>query len=75
MEIPASLGVHGPGDTTTRSGARASSSSTDGAVVAHHLQLAAELAQVLDQVVGEGVVVVDDQDVHGDVCEGQLTGG
>src|SRR5438046_9905101 len=31
-------------------------------VVAQHLEPGAELAQVLDEVVGEGVVVVDDQD-------------
>ena len=40
---------------------RASSSSTVGAVVAHDLELAAQLAQVLDEVVGERVVVVDDE--------------
>ncbi len=33
-----------------------------GLVVADHLELGAELTQVLDQVVGEGVVVVDDED-------------
>src|SRR3954471_3393552 len=35
------------------------------AVVAHDVDLAAQLAQVLDEVVGERVVVVDDQDTHG----------
>ena len=34
-------------------------------VVAHDLELGAELAQVLDEVVGEAVVVVDDEDPHG----------
>src|SRR5919205_3443609 len=36
-----------------------------GAVVAHHLEVAAQLAQILDEVVGERVVVVDDQHPHG----------
>ena len=35
-----------------------------GRVVAHNVDLRAELAQVLDEVVGERVVVVDDQDLH-----------
>ena len=61
-EIPASAGVQGPGETTRRSAPRSSSSSTVGLVVADDLDLGAELAQVLDQVVGEGVVVVDDED-------------
>src|SRR4051794_23091552 len=34
-------------------------------VVAHDVELAPQLAQVLDEVVGEGVVVVDDEDSHG----------
>src|SRR5207248_9624169 len=34
-------------------------------IVAVDLSLRAELGQVLDQVVGEGVVVVDDGDPHG----------
>ena len=33
-------------------------------VVAHNLDLRPELAEVLDEVVGEAVVVVDDEDVH-----------
>ena len=33
--------------------------------VGHELQLGTELTQVLDQVVGEGVVVVDHEDAHG----------
>src|SRR4051812_30181367 len=33
-------------------------------VVAHDVELAAQLAQVLDEVVGERVVVVDDEDAH-----------
>ena len=34
------------------------------AVVAHDVQVGPELAQHLDEVVGEGVVVVDDEDAH-----------
>ena len=34
------------------------------AVVAHDLELGAELAEVLHEVVGEGVVVVDHEDAH-----------
>src|SRR5512133_3668960 len=37
----------------------------DRAVVAHDLELAPQLAQVLDEVVGERVVVVDHEDPHG----------
>src|SRR6185437_10978926 len=35
-----------------------------GPIVAYHLDLTAELAHVLDEVVGEAVVVVDDEDPH-----------
>ena len=64
-EIPASAGVQGPGETTSRSAPRSSSSPTVGLVVADDLDLRPQLAQVLDQVVGEGVVVVDHQHAHG----------
>ncbi len=39
-------------------------------VVAHDLELGTELAQVLDQVVGEGVVVVDDEYAHAQAQSG-----
>ncbi len=39
-----------------------------GGVVADDLRLAAHLPEVLDEVVGEGVVVVDDEDLHGQSC-------
>ena len=61
---PASAGVQGPGETTRRSAPRSSSSSTVGLVVADHLDLRPQLAQVLDEVVGEAVVVVDHEDFH-----------
>ena len=60
--IPASSGVPGPGEITMRSGRSASASSTLERVVAHHLHLGAQLAQVLDEVEGERVVVVDEED-------------
>ena len=62
--IPASSGVHGPGETTTRSGARLEQLIDARLVVAHDLELGAELAEVLDEVVGEGVVVVDHEHAH-----------
>ncbi len=64
-EMPASSGVHGPGETTTRSEPPASSSSTAAASLRTVSSSHAELAQVLDEVVGERVVVVDHQDPHG----------
>ncbi len=61
-DTPASLGVQGPGDTSTRSGAALEQLVDGRHVVAHDLGLGAQLAQVLDEVVGERVVVVDDED-------------
>src|SRR6266436_1453416 len=55
-ETPASRGVHGPVGAERRHLLQ-----RDG-VVAPHVDLGAELAQVLDQVVGEGVVVVDHEE-------------
>ena len=60
--MPASLGVHGPGETTTRSGCALEQLVDGGDVVAHDVQLRAQLAEELDEVVGERVVVVDDED-------------
>ena len=63
MLTPASSGAPGPGEITTASGRRRSSSAAVAGVVAHHLDLGArDLGQLLHQVVGEGVVVVDHQD-------------
>ena len=47
---------------STASGSSASISSSGERVVAVHERLRAELPEVLDEVVDEGVVVVDDQD-------------
>ncbi len=60
-EMPASVGVHGPGETTMRSGFRASISATGQLIVAHDLDFGTELAQVLHNVVGKGIVVIDHQ--------------
>ena len=59
--MPASLGVHGPGEMTMWLGASAPMSSTAELVVAHDAHVLPQLAQVLGQVVGERVVVVDEQ--------------
>ena len=59
--MPASLGVHGPGEMQMRSGFNALDLVDGDLVVSldHHLD--AELAEILDEVVGEGVVVIDDE--------------
>ena len=62
--IPASSGVHGPGETTQRSKPLASSSSTVARSLRTVWHLRAQLAEVLDEVVGERVVVVEDEDPH-----------
>ena len=61
-EMPASSGVHGPGRDDDAVVAAREQLVDVGAVVAHDLDLGPELAQVLDEVVGERVVVVDDED-------------
>ena len=75
IEMPASSGVHGPGRDDDAVG-RALEQLVDGRdVVAHDLDLGAQLAQVLDEVVGERVVVVDDEDArhgHSGCSRGQL---
>ena len=60
--MPAWSGVPGPGEITMRSGASASAASARHLVVAHDADLGSQLAQVLVEVVGERVVVVDEQD-------------
>jgi len=54
-------GVHGPGETTIRSGRMASTSSHGNLIVAADFDLSSHLAQVLDEVVSERVVVVEDK--------------
>ena len=64
-EMPASFGVHGPGRNEEPSGRpRAGSPSTSIAVVLDDVARRPELAQVLDEVERERVVVVDDEDAH-----------
>ena len=57
-------GVHGPGETTIASGASAAIASTSIASLRRTLGSSPQLAEVLHEVVGERVVVVDDED-HG----------
>ena len=61
--MPASLGVHGPGDSTMPLGFSFSTSATRDLVVAEDLARGAQLAQEVDEVIGEAVVVID-QDQH-----------
>ena len=62
--MPASAGVHGPGEITIASGARTATSSIVQRVVAPNVERRAQLTEVLHEVVRERVVVVDDED-HG----------
>ena len=62
MLMPASCGVQGPGEMRMRSGCRASTSAGVSSSLRRIDHLRAQLAHVLDQVVGEGVVVVEDED-------------
>ena len=57
-----SVGLFGPGERRIASGASAAISAERHLVVAPHQRLGAQLAQVLHEVPGEGVVVVDDED-------------
>ena len=58
---PPSSGRPGPGEISTASGCSARMPRHVDGVVAEHDRLGPELAQLLDQVVDEGVVVVDDE--------------
>ena len=62
--MPASSGRPGPGEITIRSGLQRRDLVDRDGVVAHDLHVGAELAEVLHEVVGERIVVVDDAD-HG----------
>ena len=59
--IPASDGVHGPGEMQMRSGFQDRDFFQSNGVVPLYQQSRAQLAEVLDEVVGEGVVVIDDE--------------
>ena len=62
--MPASFGVQGPGDSTIAFGFSFERRRNRDLVVAHDLGHRAKLAQVVDEVVGEAVVVID-QEEHG----------
>ena len=63
-QMPASLGVQGPGDSTMPLGFSAMTPATRDLVVAERPAHArAQLAQEVDEIVGEAVVVID-QDEH-----------
>jgi hypothetical protein len=59
--MPASPGVQGPGEISIRSGGFGPELLHREGVVAHHLGIRAQLAQELDQVPGERVVVVENE--------------
>ena len=61
-QMPASFGVQGPGEMTIASGSIATTSSTRDLVVAADGELRPQLAEEMDEVVGEAVVVIDDED-------------
>ena len=62
-ETPASSGRPGPGEITTPAGRRAAQlADGDRRRCGRTVELRAQLAQVLDEVVGEGVVVVDHEE-------------
>ncbi len=60
--MPASFGVQGPGEMTIASGRIATTSSTLTLSFRRTVTLGAQLAQEMDEVVGEAVVVIDDED-------------
>ena len=60
--MPASLGVHGPGEMTMRSGCSCSISSSVIWSLRRTSSCLPHLAEILREVVGEGIVVVEEQD-------------
>ena len=78
MLMPASCGVHGPGEITMRSGGKLLDFLDRRLVVAAHYDFIPHLPDVLHQVVSERIVVVQDKD-HGNSpcsldCPQQRTG-
>jgi hypothetical protein len=59
---PASEGVQGPGEMSTRSGFSFSASAGVISLLRKDSHVHAQLAEVLDQVEGERIVVVDDEE-------------
>ena len=70
-EMPASFGVQGPGEITICAGAERLDLLERDLVVAEHHHLLLELAEVLHEVVGERIVVVDHQQ-HDSVLRAQM---
>ena len=58
-QMPASLGVQGPGESTMASGSAAMNRGGRDLVVAMHDDVRPQLAEIMHQVEGEAVVVVD----------------
>ena len=63
-QMPASFGVHGPGDRITAFGFFFSASRDAERIIAHDFGAHAEILDVMDEVVDEAVVIIDDED-HG----------
>ena len=59
--MPASFGVQGPGDRTMASGAIAMASRHRQRVVAANVGFRTNVAQEVDEIEGEAVIVVDEQ--------------
>ena len=60
-QMPASLGVHGPGDSTMAFGPLNDVGGAD-LVVADDLARSTQLTQVVDEIVGEAVIVIDEDE-------------
>ena len=61
-QMPASFGVQGPGESTMASGSAAITSSRCDLVVAMHDDLRPQSTEIVEQVEGEAVVIVDQND-------------
>ena len=61
-QMPASFGVQGPGESTIASGSRGEHLVDRDLVVAMHDDVRPQPAQIVDEVEGEAVVVVDQRD-------------
>ena len=57
--MPASFGVHGPGEITIRSGLNFSISRNRNLIVPEYPYIRAKLSQVLDEVIGKRIIIID----------------
>ena len=72
-EMPASRGVQGPGEITIASGRSCERGLDAQGIVPVDYRLGAQLAGVLDEVVGEAVVVVEDEEHRSEaICGSEL---